>query len=113
MKLLFNGCIVKSAIQIILNFIEFYFIGHFILFLFILFFFFTSFFSYLFLCIFSCVCVTYNCAVHGVDLTYISLLVIFCIIVYVTNKHLESLNHVWTEQELEQGVVLHVPKDRA
>ncbi len=35
---------------------------------------------------FSCVNVTCNCTVHGADLTYISLLVIFCIIVYVTNK---------------------------
>ncbi len=33
------------------------------------------------LCIFSCVCVTYNCTVHGADLTYISLLIMFCIIV--------------------------------
>ncbi len=47
--------------------------------------------SYLYLCIFSCVCVTYNCTVHGVDLTYISLLVIFCIIVYVTDKNIESI----------------------
>ncbi len=48
--------------------------------------FFTLFFSYLYLCIFSCVCIPYNCTVHGADLTYISLLVTFCIIVYVTNK---------------------------
>ncbi len=61
----------------------FYFIEH--LFIFIL----ISFFSYLYLCIFSCV-VTYNCTVHGADLTYISLLVIFCIIVHVTNTNLES-----------------------
>ncbi len=40
-------------------------------------------FSYLYLCIFSCVCVTYNCTVHGAGLTYISLLIIFCIIVCV------------------------------
>ncbi len=33
-------------------------------------------------------CVAYNCTVHGADLTYISLLVIFCIIVYVMNKTL-------------------------
>ncbi len=37
-----------------------------------------------------CVCITYNCTVHGADLTNISLLVILCIIVYVTNKNLES-----------------------
>ncbi len=37
-------------------------------------------------------CVTYNTTVHGADLTYISLLVIFCIIVYVMNTNLESLN---------------------
>ncbi len=48
------------------------------------------FFSYLYLCIFSCVCIPYTCTVHGADLTYISLLVILCIIVYVTNKNLES-----------------------
>jgi len=48
------------------------------------------FFSYLYLCIFSCVCIPYSCSVHGGDLTYISLLVIICIIVYVTNKNLES-----------------------
>ncbi len=42
---------------------------------------------YLYLCIFSCV-VTYNCAVHWANLTYISLLIIFCIIEYVTNKSL-------------------------
>ncbi len=42
---------------------------------------------YLYLCILFCVCVTYNCTVHGADLTYILLLVIFCIIVYVMNKY--------------------------
>ncbi len=42
------------------------------------------------LCIFSCVCISYNCTVHEADLTYISLLIIFCIIVYVTNKNLEK-----------------------
>ncbi len=41
-------------------------------------------FMYILLC-----CVAYNCTVHGADLTYISLLVIFCIIVYVMNKNLE------------------------
>ncbi len=45
---------------------------------------------YLYLCIFSCVCIPYNCTVHGADLTYISLLVIFCIIVYVTNTNFKS-----------------------
>ncbi len=37
--------------------------------------------------------VTYNCTVHGADLTYVSLLDNFCIIEYVTNKtlNLESL----------------------
>ncbi len=44
------------------------------------------------LCIFSCVCVTYNCTVHWADLTYISLLIIFCRIEYVTNK---TLNPPW------------------
>ncbi len=54
-----------------------------------LFIFFTSFFSYLYLFKFSCVCVTYNCTVHGADLTYISMLLIFCIIMYVMNKILK------------------------
>ncbi len=39
-----------------------------------------------------CVCIPYNCTVHGADLTNISLLVILCIIVYVTNKILNLLN---------------------
>ncbi len=59
------------------------------------------FFPYQYLCIFSCVCVTYNCTVHGADLTYISLLVIFCIIMYVTNTNLESyllLCHIFEKQ---------------
>ncbi len=34
------------------------------------------------------------CTVHGADLTYISLLVLFCIIVYVTNTNLEDLKNV-------------------
>ncbi len=38
---------------------------------FLLYFIHVLFFSYLYLCIFSCVCVTYNCTVHGVDLNYI------------------------------------------
>ncbi len=32
-------------------------------------------------------CVTYNSTVHWADLTCISLLIIFCIMEYVTNKH--------------------------
>ncbi len=68
-------------------FIAFLFI---ILLFFILIYIFYFIFSYLYLCIFSCVYVTYNCTVHGVNLTYISLLFIFCIIVYVTNTNLES-----------------------
>ncbi len=54
-----------------------------------LFLFFTSFFSYLYLFKLSCVCVTYNRTVHGADLTYISLLVIICIIMYATYKILK------------------------
>ncbi len=54
--------------------------------------FFTSFFSYLYLCIFSCVCVSYNCTVHGANLNYISLMVILSIIVYETNKKQKSWN---------------------
>ncbi len=57
--------------------------------------FFTYFFPYLYLCIFSCVCIPYNCTVHGADLTYISLLVIFCIIVYVINTNLEVMTKSW------------------
>ncbi len=61
------------------------------LFIFYSFYFLLKFFSYLDLDIFSCVCVVYNCTVHGADLTYILLLVIFCIIMYGTNKtNLES-----------------------
>ncbi len=56
----------------------------------ILTFFLLHFFSYLYLCIFSWVSVSYNFTVHGADLIYISLLIIFCIIVYVTNINLES-----------------------
>ncbi len=69
------------------------FIAHFIIlyFLILTFYFLLHFFSpYLYLCLFSCVCISYNCTVHGVDLTYISLLIIFCIIVYVTNTNPES-----------------------
>ncbi len=43
-------------------------------------------FLHTYIYVYSLVCVTYNCIVHGADLNYISLLVIFCIIVYVTNK---------------------------
>ncbi len=56
-----------------------------------IFFFLPHFFPYLYLCIFSCVCIPYDCTVHGADLTYILLLVIFCIIVYVTNKTLTNI----------------------
>ncbi len=49
-------------------------------------------FPYLYLGIFSCVCISYNCTVHGANLTNIAFLIIFCIIVYVTNKYLESLS---------------------
>ncbi len=47
-------------------------------------------FLYLYLCIFSCVCIPFNLTVHGADLTYFSLLIILCIVVYVTNTNLES-----------------------
>ncbi len=57
------------------------------------FYFLLQFFPYLYLCIFSCVCISYNCTVHGLDLTYISLLVIFCIIVYVTNTILNLFSY--------------------
>ncbi len=49
------------------------------------------FLPYLYLCIFSCFCIPYKCTVHGADLTYISLLIIFCITVYVTNENHEYL----------------------
>ncbi len=49
-----------------------------------LFFIFTSFYSHTYMYVYSlCDCIPYNCTVHGADLTYISLLIIFCIIVYV------------------------------
>ncbi len=70
-----------------------FFITHYILFFSIFYsyiLFYTFFSPYLYLCIFSCVCISYNCTVHGADLTYISLLIIFFIIVYVTNTNLES-----------------------
>ncbi len=50
------------------------------------------FFSYLYLCRFSCA-VTYNCTVHGADLTYISPLVIFCM---WKNKNLQSREETFT-----------------
>ncbi len=80
-----------------------YFIAHVILYFILLYFLFLlNFFPYLYLCIFSWVCISYNCTVHGADLTYISLLVIFCIIVYVTNKkNLEQISRChphWREQ---------------
>ncbi len=79
LHILFNCtfCLIFYYFYTICNF--FYFIFYFIC------------FPYLYLCIFSCVFVTYNCTVHRADLTYISLLVIFCIIIYVTNTNLESL----------------------
>ncbi len=65
-----------------------YFPAHFIifysLFLFFYLFFFILIFRYILLC-----CVIYNCTVHGVDQTYISLLVIFCINVYVRKTNHE------------------------
>ncbi len=65
--------------------------AHFIVYFIMYFFFLLHFFSIpIFMYILVCVCIPYNCTVHGVDLTYISLLVIFCIIVYVMNKKLES-----------------------
>ncbi len=77
-----------------------YFILFYFLFIFLLFIFYFTFFPCLYLCIFSCVYISYNCTVHGADLTYISLLIIFCIIVYVTKKilnlelwSLESFSH--------------------
>ncbi len=47
-------------------------------------------FFYLYLCLSSCV-VLYilHCPLSGPDLTYISLLIIFCIIEYGTNKNLD------------------------
>ncbi len=42
-------------------------------------------FFHTYIYVYSLVFVTYNCNVHGADQTYILLLVIFCIIVYVTN----------------------------
>ncbi len=60
-----------------------YFIAHFILFYS---FFLFHFFPYLYLCILSCVYISYNCTVHGADLTHISLLITFCIMVYAMNK---------------------------
>ncbi len=51
--------------------------------------FFLIFIFYLYLCLSSCV-VSHilHCPLSGPDLTYISLLIIFCIIEYVTNKTL-------------------------
>ncbi len=83
--------IIKSTVYYSAHYFIAYFIFYFIIFyfLFLLFIFYT-FFSSLYLCIFSCVYISYNFTVHGADLTYISLLIIFCIIVYVTNTNLES-----------------------
>ncbi len=76
----------------IAHFIFYFIIFYFLILLFIFYFF--NFFPYLYLCMFSCVCIWYNCTVHGADLTYMSLLVIFCIIVYVTNKNLVIQGHI-------------------
>ncbi len=58
-----------------------------------LFLFFTSFIYHTYIYVYSLVFfIPYNCTVHGADLTYISQLVVFCIIVYVTNTNLESLD---------------------
>ncbi len=48
-------------------------------------------------------CVTYNCTVHWADLTYISLLIIFCIIEFVTNKTLNP----WTLIEEARIMLSH------
>ncbi len=58
-----------------------YFIAHFIfIFFFSIFFLLFIFYFSFYLCIFSCACVTYNCTFHEAYLTYISQLIIFCII---------------------------------
>ncbi len=44
------------------------------------------FYLYLYIRIFSCVVTFLHCPLSGPDLIYISLLIIFCIIEYVTNK---------------------------
>ncbi len=55
-------------------------------------------------CVFSCVCIPNNCTVHWVDLTYISLLIIFCIIAYVLNKTLNRCPSMWeTRSESAHG----------
>ncbi len=77
---------IQYTVLHILLYCTFYFIFYSFLFFF--------FSPYLYLCILSCVCIPYNCTVHGADLTYISLLVvIFCIIVYETNTKSWILNH--------------------
>ncbi len=49
---------------------------------------------YLYLCLSSCVVLhILHCPLSGPDLTYISLLIIFCIIEYVTNKKTLNLDH--------------------
>ncbi len=51
-------------------------------------------FFHLYLCIFSCVVLhILHCPLSGPDLIYISLLIIFCIIEYVTNKTLKCFQH--------------------
>ncbi len=60
-----------------------------------------------------CVCIPYNCTVHGAELTNISLLVILCIIVYVTNKilNLESTT-IWNllRKKETTGVLSNTPR---
>ncbi len=81
--------------------------AHFILLHMLFFIIFSSYLFYffnLYLCIFSCVVLhILHCPLSGPDLTYITLLIIFCIIEYVTNKNLESYGikksnslHHWT-----------------
>ncbi len=85
-----HGCLknVKSTVYCIAHFI----LLHILLFIFTYFYFF-----YLYLYIFSCVVLNVlHCPLSGPNLIYISLLIIFCIIEYVTNKktlNLENVNH--------------------
>ncbi len=66
-------------------------------------FYYSYFFPYLYLCIFSCVYIPYNCTFHGADLTFNSLL----IIVYVTNKILNwIIDHFASWPHLHLGGAL-------
>ncbi len=49
----------------------------------------------------SIINLTHQVPVHGADLTYISLLVIFCISVYVTNTNLEEYHKSHTSVPVE------------